>query len=83
MMESVAVPMALWALLLFLSGCATAQVAYDKPGITQAERQHDLSECTRVAISTDERGRLFTLYQIDRDAYARCLEARGYTAKRG
>ncbi len=83
MMETVVFPIALWALLLFLSGCTTAQVAYEKPGITQAERQHDLSECMRVAIGSDERGRFLTLYQIDRDAYGRCLEARGYTSRRG
>jgi hypothetical protein len=83
MTHTVALPSVLWVLLLSLCACATAQVAYDKPGITQAERQQDVSECLRAAISTDERVRLFTLYQIDREAYGRCLEARGYTSRRG
>ncbi len=82
-MMEIVFPIGLWALLLFLSGCATAQVTYDKPGITRAERQRDLSECLRAAIGSDDRGRFLALYQIDRDAYARCLEARGYTARRG
>jgi len=62
---------------------ASASVSYNKPGVTQAARQRDQNECLRAAISTDERARILTAYQIDREAYVRCLEARGYTARRG
>jgi len=71
------------ALLLSVAGGVSAPVSYDKPGVTQAERQRDQNERLRAAISTDERARILTVYQIDREAYPRCLEARGYTARRG
>jgi len=83
MTRAVALQIALSALLLSVAGCASAPVSYDKPGVTQAARQRDQNECLRAAISTDERARILTAYQIDREAYVRCLEARGYTARRG
>ena len=60
---------ALSALLLSVAGCATAPVSYDEPGVAQAERQRDQNECLRAAISTDERARIPTVFQIDREAY--------------
>jgi hypothetical protein len=39
MTHTVALPVALSAPLLSLAACAAAQVAYDKSGNTQAERQ--------------------------------------------
>jgi hypothetical protein len=82
MRQAVAVRMALLALLLPVVGCATSHIAYDKPGVSEIERKQDENACLRAAISSDERARVFTVYQIDREAYGRCLEARGYTAKR-
>jgi len=80
MTRTITLPVALSGLLLLLSGCASTRVAYDKPGITQAERQQDMNECLRAAMGTSEGwGSLFRLYQIDREDYGRCLEARDYT----
>jgi hypothetical protein len=82
MTKAVGFQIPLLALLLSVVGCATTQISYDKPGVTQTERKQDESECLRAAIGTDERGRILSVYQIDREVYARCLEARGYTARR-
>ena len=81
MTHTMAFPIALWALFLFLSGCAGTQAIYEKSGITQAEREQDINECARTAMGTSEGWRwpLFQLYQIDREDYQKCLEARGYT----
>ena len=81
-MKHVAVRTALLVLLLPAAACATAQVTYDKPGVTQAERKQDEGACLRAAISSDEHARFLAVYQIDREVYVRCLQARGYTAKR-
>jgi hypothetical protein len=82
MWHAVAFRTALLALLLPVAGCATAQVTYDKPGVTQAERKQDENECLRAAIGSGEQPRFLAVYQIDREVYVRCLQARGYTAKR-
>jgi hypothetical protein len=55
---------------LLLSGCRTA--AYDKPGLTYAEWKRDDAECRLAAEASAERA------APDRDAYARCMRARGY-----
>ncbi|PWU18475.1 MAG: hypothetical protein C5B48_14695 [Candidatus Rokuibacteriota bacterium] len=44
---------------------------YDKPGLTYAEWRRDDRECRRIA-GEHERN------VIDREAYARCMRARGY-----
>ena len=67
------------AFALLFSSCASAKVAYDKPGITEAERQQDMNECVRSAMGTSQGWPLLTLYPIDREDYGRCLEARGYS----
>ncbi len=68
--------------LALLAGCASQPVIYEKPGVTQLERQRDENECLRSAIGVDGYGRLLVHYCIDRDAYSRCMEARGYAVKR-
>lgn len=82
MTHTLALPIALWALSLFLSGCASTRITYEKSGITQAEREQDMNECVRAAMGTSEGWRwpLFSLYQIDREDYGKCLEARGYAS---
>jgi len=54
-----------------LAACGPGAGIYDKAGLTYAEWKRDDAECRRAA-GEDERG------GIDRDAYARCLRARGY-----
>jgi hypothetical protein len=61
----------LLASALLLTACGPGTGIYDKPGVTYAEWKRDDAECRRGA-GEDERG------AIDRDAYVRCLRARGY-----
>ncbi len=65
-----------------LGGCATQQrLVFDKLGVTAADRQRDEDQCVRNAITQDTDGRLLTLIVIDRDAYTRCMQTRGYTMR--
>jgi len=82
MTRAVALWMTPLALLLPVAGCATAPIAYDKPGVSETERKQDANACLRAAISSDENARILSVYQIDREVYVRCMEARGYTARR-
>jgi hypothetical protein len=69
--------------LSFLAGCGTQQrLVYDKPGaVLPPDAQRDENECLQGAITHDASGRILTLMQIDRDAYERCMQARGYAAR--
>jgi hypothetical protein len=64
-----------------LAGCATGRLDWDKPGVTHAEQERDENSCLRAAIGTDRSGQLLAPYCIDRDAYTRCMEGRGYTVR--
>lgn len=64
---------------ILLAGCATGRIAWDKPGITQAEREREENACLRAAIGTDGEGGLLLPYCIDREVYTQCMQARGYT----
>ena len=75
------VTIALLGVAVFLGGCATGRIAWDKPGVAQAERERDESACLRAAIGTDGRGQLLAPYCIDREVYTRCMETRGYTVR--
>ena len=75
---ALAITVSVWALF---SGCGSTQAPYDKPGITQAERQHDMNDCLRAAMGSTSKGGWPPIgpYEIDREEYERCLAARGYT----
>ena len=63
-----------------LAGCATSRIAWEKTGVTQAERERDENACLRSAITADSGGgQLLAPYCIDREVYTRCMETRGYT----
>ena len=73
---ALAITVSAWTLF---SGCGSTQAPYDKPGITQAERQQDMNECLRAAMGGTSKGwPPFGPYEIDREDYERCLAARGY-----
>jgi len=74
------VTVALLGAAILLTGCATGRIAWDKPGLTQAERERDENACLRAAIGTDADG-LLVPYCIDREIYTQCMEARGYTVR--
>jgi hypothetical protein len=75
------VAIALLGAVVLLAGCATGRIAWDKPGVTQAERERDENACLRAAIGSDGRGALLVPYCIDREVYTQCMEARGYTVQ--
>jgi hypothetical protein len=63
-----------WAALALASlqaACAPGTALYDKPGLTYAEWKRDDAECRRAAGREGDTA-------IDREAYARCMRARGY-----
>ena len=75
------VPILLLAAAMLAAGCATKQrIAWDKAGVTQADRERDENACLRAAITADG-GMLLAPYCIDRDVYIRCMEGRGYTVR--
>ena len=73
-----AIPLVLLAVLALPAGCATRQIAFEKPGAARAERQQDEGACLREAIGTDTSDRILLSYQIDREVFTKCMEARGY-----
>ena len=81
--RTVRIPMVLLSALAaaMLAGCATQRIAWDKPGVTQTERQRDENACLRAALGADGGGQLLAPYCIDRETYTRCMEGRGYTVR--
>ena len=67
--------------LMALAACATEQIAFEKLGVSSGDRQRDENACLRQAIGGETSGQLLAPYRIDRDAFIRCMEGRGYTAK--
>lgn len=63
-------------------GCATPQVAYEKPGTTQEDRKRDVSDCTLASLGHQPERHLITPIMVDRAAVERCLESRGYSRVR-
>jgi hypothetical protein len=62
-----------------LAGCAASEEwIYDKPRLTPAQLEHDKTMCRRAAPS---RSLLRTLQEekVEREAFNRCMERRGYT----
>jgi hypothetical protein len=75
-----ALPIALLAAITLGAGCATPRIAWEKAGVTQAERERDENACLRAALGS-EGGQLLAAYCIDREIYTRCMEGRGYTVR--
>ncbi len=77
-----AIPVMLLAAAPFLAGCASGRIAWEKSGVTQAERERDENACLRAAITANSGGgQLLAPYCIDRDVYTRCMEGKGYTVQ--
>jgi hypothetical protein len=68
--------------VMFLFGCATSKVAYEKPGSTEVDRQRDTSECTQACIGHEPSRHVFAPVVVDRAAFEKCLEDRGYSRVR-
>ena len=64
---------------VWLAGCATGKMARDESqGVSDPDRQRATNECVRASLTVSNSGELFMPYLVDRDVYARCMEARGY-----
>ena len=64
-----------------LAGCASERWIYERPGTTPAKLDADLEACRREA----HRPRTFALWRSDRfdqDVLNRCMEHKGYAARR-
>lgn len=68
--------------LIFTFGCATARVAYDKPGSSEADRKRDVADCTHASIGHEPGRHVVVPVVIDRAAFEKCLEGRGYSRVR-
>lgn len=65
-------------------GCATTadpgQMVFTKAGASAADRQKDENDCLRSSVGADDQTRILVPFQVDRAAYTKCMEARGYAA---
>jgi hypothetical protein len=69
--------------LCLLAGCVESERrVYSKPGMTEAQQKQDQEDCVRSAIEVGEaERRLLSAVPINREAFNRCMEARGYTGR--
>ena len=66
-----------------MAGCGTSdpgQIVFTKAGVSAADRQKDENDCLRSSMGVDDQTRILVPFQVDRAAYTKCMEARGYTA---
>jgi len=63
-----------------LGGCMSprGKTAYEKPGVTDAQKQADEGQCTKAGLDAAEGPRGSAFLAVDRDAVDRCMQARGY-----
>lgn len=73
---------ALGLLLTLAAGCAASEprVIYEKPGTPEAQAKKDHAACIRASISGDD-SIVSNILKLDREAYRRCMESRGYTVR--
>jgi hypothetical protein len=70
-----------WGLAVVLPGCAaTREWIYEKPRTTPAQLDQDKRTCRKVAPSRSV-FKTFDTEKVDREAFNRCMEGRGYTVK--
>jgi hypothetical protein len=69
------------AITMIVAGCATSRVTYDKPGLGDPDRRRDEAECLRMAVGGEDPRFLLLPITVDRDAYERCMQRRGYTRR--
>jgi hypothetical protein len=64
------------------AGCGTThQWIYEKPGMTPESLDRDRAAC-RAAAPPQGLTKLFEIDDVDRASFTRCMEQRGYTARR-
>jgi len=69
-------------LTVLAAGCSTThQWIYDKPGMTPESLDRARAVCRAVA-PPQGLTKLLDIDDVDRDGFTRCMEQRGYTARR-
>jgi hypothetical protein len=68
--------------LVFTFGCATGRAAYAKPGTTPEDRKRDVSDCALASLGHQPERHVLTPIMVDRAAFEKCLEGRGYSRVR-
>ena len=72
--------MALLCAASVFAGCTTREWIYEKPGVVPAKLDHDMTICRKEA--ADPRAlALPGSERVDRAAFNRCMERKGYTAR--
>jgi hypothetical protein len=63
-----------------VAGCVSTRgkTVYDKPGVTDAQRQTDEADCTKASLDVAGGPRGSAFLAVDRDAVDKCMQARGY-----
>jgi hypothetical protein len=70
--------------LLVLGACASSappRIIYDKPGVSDADRKRDETQCTTASVGTSRPDVSLGMIRIDREAFEACMKARGYTPR--
>jgi hypothetical protein len=63
-----------------LAGCSTSEpIVYVKPGVTASQQKADRTACFEASIGAIQDPRPSPLPPVDREAYARCMQTKGYT----
>ena len=73
----------LLGMMVLTAGCTTAAPvpSYDKAGVGMEQRKRDDVECVQSSIGSREGQRTGFFIPVDREAYASCMTARGYTRR--
>lgn len=72
---------ALGLLLILSAGCAGEhKMMYQKPGVPEAQVKKDHTACVRESVTGEDQV-LSNLLKLDREAYKRCMESRGYSIR--
>lgn len=63
-----------------LAGCAAspAAVAHGTPGPAVSDRVREEHACLRTSVGQNDEGYILLPFDVDREAYRRCMDARGY-----
>jgi hypothetical protein len=54
------------------------RVVYERPGVSKADQQRDENDCLRSSLDQDPAGRILLVFNVDRDAFDRCMQGKGY-----
>jgi hypothetical protein len=64
----------------WLAACASTKWVYDKPGVTLAKLDQDMTVCRREA-ADPQMIALPGTPRVDRTVFNRCMERKGYTVR--